>query len=106
MILLGIWGKIPLDTEILLTHGPPLNVLDATRRRVHAGCKYLARRMEDLSECRLHVFGHIHEAHGIQKTPRGGSSSELVSVNAALVEGGQAIIVDLAPTRFETTTIE
>jgi Icc-related predicted phosphoesterase len=40
----------------------------------------------------MHVFGHIHEAHG-SMVHEGG---ERVSVNAAMVGGyGQAVIVDL-----------
>jgi len=43
--------------------------------------------------CKLHVWGHIHEAHGasIIKTSRG----DRVLVNAALYHSGLPIIVDL-----------
>ena len=59
-----IYARIPSDTEILLTHTPPYEVLDKTRRGKNAGCDVLAARLEQLPACRLHVFGHIHEAHG------------------------------------------
>ncbi|KAF8344137.1 Metallo-dependent phosphatase-like protein [Cantharellus anzutake] len=36
---------IPHDTQILITHGPPRNILDATRRGKHAGCSALSRRL-------------------------------------------------------------
>ncbi|KAF7338733.1 hypothetical protein MSAN_02195600 [Mycena sanguinolenta] len=50
-------------TDILITHGPPHNVLDATNRKECAGCPALASRVQELRP-RLHVFGHIHESRG------------------------------------------
>ncbi|KAJ7201585.1 Metallo-dependent phosphatase-like protein [Mycena pura] len=55
-------SKFP-QTDILLTHGPPRNILDLTNRGVLAGCAALSARVEELRP-RLHVFGHIHEARG------------------------------------------
>ncbi|KAJ7098251.1 Metallo-dependent phosphatase-like protein [Mycena epipterygia] len=52
------------DTDILLTHGPPWNVLDYTSEGARAGCPALAARLPTLRP-RLHVFGHIHEARGV-----------------------------------------
>jgi Icc-related predicted phosphoesterase len=87
----AIYGRVPRDTEILLTHTPPYGVLDITRRGDHAGCKTLSATLGELKQCKLHVFGHIHEAHGGLIH----SDGEGVSVNAAM-EGyyGQAVIVD------------
>jgi 3',5'-cyclic AMP phosphodiesterase CpdA len=49
---------------ILVTHGPPKLYLD--RRDIHnAGCPYLLSHISDLRP-RLHIFGHIHVAHGRQ----------------------------------------
>lgn len=50
-------------TDILLTHGPPLQVHDLTTRDVHAGCPALLERVSQIQP-RLHVFGHIHEGRG------------------------------------------
>lgn len=48
--------------EILVTHGPPKLYLD--RRDIHrAGCPYLLCEVARIRP-RLHVFGHIHAAHG------------------------------------------
>jgi Icc-related predicted phosphoesterase len=61
-------------------------------RGTHAGCPTLSTTLEELGQCRMHVFGHIHEAHGAIVH----EGSERVSVNAAMAGGyGQAIIVDL-----------
>jgi len=88
----AIYGRVPRDTEILLTHTPPYGVLDVARRGVHAGCKTLSATLDELKQCKLHLFGHIHEAHGGVIH----SDGERVSVNAAMSGGyGQAVIVDL-----------
>jgi Icc-related predicted phosphoesterase len=59
---------------------------------VHAGCPTLSATLDELKECKMHVFGHIHEAHGAMV--HGGG--DRVSVNAAMAGGyGQAVIVDL-----------
>ncbi|KAI0957883.1 hypothetical protein AcW1_006132 [Taiwanofungus camphoratus] len=93
-----IYAQIPVSTEILLTHTPPYEICDRTRRGKAAGCTELANRLEsgELCHCRLHVFGHIHEAHGVVLSD--GSDKcpgQRVSVNAAVASVGQAVIVDL-----------
>ncbi|KAK2459250.1 hypothetical protein APHAL10511_008727 [Amanita phalloides] len=57
-----IVDKIP-KVDILLTHGPPYGVLDETKGKLKVGCETLAKRLPQLQP-RLHLFGHIHEAHG------------------------------------------
>ena len=55
-------NKIPKDTDIVFTHGPPRLHLDKVGVR-HAGCASLAREIRRLKP-KLHVFGHIHVGHG------------------------------------------
>lgn len=91
-----VHARIPEDTDILLTHTPPYKILDQTRKGINAGCKQLAQRMTELHACRLHVFGHIHEATGAQVISDGAINR--VAVNAAMGSLGsdaKAIIVDL-----------
>lgn len=89
----ALYKQIPSSTEILLTHTPPHGICDETRRGVFAGCPELTARMNepDLKRCRLHVFGHIHEAHGFHISEEHGR----VSVNAAVHGKSLPIIVDL-----------
>lgn len=54
------WSKIPDDTQVLITHGPPQGVLDADHSGRAQGCWDLLQRTARLAELRLHVFGHIH----------------------------------------------
>jgi len=57
------WALIPDDTDVLVTHGPPMGVLDKTSRGEPVGCEALRDRIAQVRP-RLHVFGHIHEAYG------------------------------------------
>lgn len=55
------WNKIPRDTDILVTHGPPMGILDQVPDGEHVGCKDLKDIVRRIKP-KLHVFGHIH--HG------------------------------------------
>jgi hypothetical protein len=50
----------------MMTHGPPMGVLDATTRGESVGCQHLLRAARRCKPV-LHCFGHIHEAWGAQK---------------------------------------
>ncbi|KAJ4464658.1 Metallo-dependent phosphatase-like protein [Lentinula edodes] len=90
-------SRIPAGTEILLTHTPPYKTLDKTGKGIYAGCKSLEKRLtsKDLRHCRLHVFGHIHEAAGAEIIEAGNGRVERVAVNAAMIHRGKPIVVDL-----------
>jgi predicted phosphohydrolase len=59
-----VWSLIPDDTDILITHGPPRNILDkciiGSKRE---GCDALRERVFEIRP-KIHVFGHIHEGYG------------------------------------------
>lgn len=74
-----VWAKIPDDTQILVTHGPPKGIRDALPDGAMVGCEELAARVRQLSQLRLHVFGHIHCAYG-----KAGVLGEREFVNAAI----------------------
>lgn len=65
------WDLIPPDTEILLTHGPPMGILDEVTNVMggsyyppqHVGCEELHKRIQEVKPG-LHLFGHIHEGRG------------------------------------------
>jgi len=57
------WDKIPEETDILVTHGPPYGYLDTIGDYgAHVGDIALSKFVERIKP-RLHVFSHIHE-HG------------------------------------------
>lgn len=75
------WNRIPNDTEILVTHGPPYGILDQVEGiPENLGCKDLQTRISYLKALKLHVFGHIHSGSG--ELDLGG----IHFVNAAMVD--------------------
>lgn len=59
-----VWDKIPENTDILITHGPPMGILDKTRGGDHAGCEELLKAIKRINPS-YHIFGHIHEGYGV-----------------------------------------
>lgn len=55
------WDEIPDDTDVLITHGPPLGHGDETVRGEAVGCADLLARIQQVKP-RYHLFGHIREA--------------------------------------------
>jgi Icc-related predicted phosphoesterase len=60
------WDMIPAKTDILITHGPPLGILDQTDRGEAAGCEDLLEAVHRIKP-KLHLFGHIHEGYGMKE---------------------------------------
>lgn len=58
--------NIDVDTDILITHTPPYNVLDLTDELDNVGSKLLREELKRLNLL-FHVFGHIHEDRGEKK---------------------------------------
>lgn len=61
------WDMIPLDTQLLITHGPPFEILDMVKHGGNVGCQDLLNKIKELKDLKLHCFGHIHEAAGHTK---------------------------------------
>jgi Icc-related predicted phosphoesterase len=58
------WSLIPQDTNVLITHSPPQFILDTSEEGQHLGSESLTRKVKQLDQLKLHVFGHIHAGHG------------------------------------------
>jgi 3',5'-cyclic AMP phosphodiesterase CpdA len=81
------WSKIPGDTNVLITHGPPAGILDRVESAngdTRAGDPHLRERIEKLRALRLHVFGHLHESNGVERIKRW--REEVTFVNAAMCD--------------------
>lgn len=61
--LIAKWNLIPEDTDVLITHGPPLGQRDRTIRGENVGCADLLQRIQTIRPS-LNCFGHIHEGYG------------------------------------------
>lgn len=57
------WQLIPIDTDILITHGPAFGQLDKTTRGENVGCEDLLHTIDKIKP-KVHICGHIHEGYG------------------------------------------
>ena len=55
-----VWNKIPDNTDIIITHGPPKTIMDAG-----IGCIELLNRINKIKPL-LHCFGHAHGVSGCE----------------------------------------
>ncbi len=69
--------KIPNDTDILITHQPPIGILDYSAN-IHYGDQNLLQTVLK-TQPGYHLFGHIHRAYGIE------NSKQTTFVNAAIL---------------------
>lgn len=72
---------IPRELDVLITHGPPFQVLDRLSRGEEVGSKALDRALAELwpnDDPMIHVFGHIHTGHGLHM------GRKTLSINAAI----------------------
>ncbi len=77
--ILKHWKLIPADTDVLITHGPPMGILDRIYSGEQVGCQDLLERVREIAP-RLHAFGHIHEDYGIKEV------GETIFINACSVD--------------------
>ncbi len=90
-----LWARMPHGLDVLVTHGPPYGILDLPPgSNQHEGCPELLEAVRR-AKPRLHVFGHIHQAYGIERT------RDTIFVNAEMYgDGGELnkpIVVELEP---------
>lgn len=67
------WSEIPMDTDVLITHGPPKGILDRVLsphpgEDPNVGDINLLYRVMDVRP-KVHLFGHIHEGYGSYQHP-------------------------------------
>lgn len=60
------WRWIPKHTDVLVTHGPPIGILDTPMKGGNAGCEDLLHKVLEVKPA-LHLFGHIHEGCGFHQ---------------------------------------
>jgi Icc-related predicted phosphoesterase len=59
-----VWFNIPENLDILVTHGPPMGILDwSIYSNGHVGCADLLERVLAVKP-KIHCFGHIHACYG------------------------------------------
>jgi len=79
-----MWKKIPEDTDVLITHGPPHLVLDECpdgNGTKNVGCKHLLKEIQTRVNPTVHAFGHIHEGYGTN------CINETIFINSSIMNG-------------------
>ncbi len=81
------WDKIPEDTNVLVTHGPPYGILDQPLpgRTDNVGCEDLGYRISSLTNLKYHAFGHIHGSRGIHH-PKSYGLQQTTFINASFLD--------------------
>lgn len=74
------WQMIPEDTDVLITHGPPLGILDDIAGGPALGDADLLDEVTNIVKPKVHIFGHIHDGYGTQR------EGETTFVNASLLD--------------------
>jgi Icc-related predicted phosphoesterase len=74
------YQQIPIDTNVLISHGPPFGILDKLAddgqysylgKGQNVGCGLLHDRIKQLTDLKLMCCGHIHESAGVYKAKNG-----------------------------------
>jgi Icc-related predicted phosphoesterase len=81
-----MWARIPENTDILVTHGPPYGFGDfSLSEGIHSGCRQLLQRIHIIKPA-YHVFGHIHEGYGVY------AGENTVFINASLTDRAENMV--------------
>ena len=56
--------RIPPDTDILISHSPPLAILDRCQNGKHIGSEELLNKVKEVKPL-IHIFGHNHNCGGL-----------------------------------------
>jgi predicted phosphodiesterase len=94
-----LYADIPSGLDVLITHSPPLGILDSSvqyggvlrKKPIAIGSVALRERLRDIlpdERPRLHIFGHEHDSRGVFWNEELG----ILFVNAAAVNGDRSII--------------
>ncbi|PSN61297.1 ser/Thr protein phosphatase family protein [Corynespora cassiicola Philippines] len=77
--------------DLMMTHGPPHGILDATTHGEPVGCEHLLRAARRCRP-RMHCFGHIHEGWGAEHVQW--SEGELGDTKEGHIQQSERVQVD------------
>jgi Icc-related predicted phosphoesterase len=90
-----VWSKIPTNTDVLITHGPPYGYGDKLDIGDRVGCPDLLEEVITRIKPKVHIFGHIHEGYGIYKLEGGPKFLNASLCNEGYVLTNNTIVYDL-----------
>lgn len=92
----GVYRRVPSNTDVIITHGPPKGILDRTCiTNEDVGCEVFARSLCQLPNLKLSCFGHIHEGYGVQRL------GEILFSNAAYMNEHYDMLLPNPPHLYE-----
>lgn len=60
------YAQIPNEINVLISHRPPLGILDSIDNNIHYGSALLLDKVTAIRP-KLHLFGHTHDAYGLME---------------------------------------
>ena len=88
------WEKIPTNTDILVTHCPPYDILDHTYDDKHVGSKILRNEICNRIQPKIHIFGHNHDSHHFFELGEFKNGKKCLFVNACPLYKRKACIIE------------
>lgn len=84
------------QVDLMLTHGPPYQILDRAYHGEDVGCEHLLKAAARVRP-RLHCFGHIHEGWGAERvTWTGERRKEAAQIDRQTVLADRSAVLDLS----------
>jgi predicted phosphodiesterase len=88
-----VWKLIPLDTDIVVTHGPAAYILDyVEQNQMYAGDEGLRYKIEEIKP-KIHVFGHIH-LESAKLEHKIDNYKDTMYINASVVNNAYNVIAE------------
>jgi len=88
------FSKIPKDIDILITHGPAYGILDQIKpnstgqKANHLGSASLKEIVDNITNLKYHIFGHIHGGYGTK-----GSNINVSLLNEKYIMTNNPIVI-------------
>lgn len=99
-----LWETIDDDTDILVTHGPPRDILDFSKfGNEHCGCPYLRIKTMKVKPL-VHIFGHIHGEYGTH-VENGTLFINASTLNERYMVRNKPVVVDVDPVNKTATLV-
>jgi Icc-related predicted phosphoesterase len=100
VVLSDVYSKIPEDTNVIICHGPPYDLVDRSSDGRRCGSVEMRNIMEELPLLRLYLCGHIHEARGSQVACGNVNVCNVSSLGLDYEPAGPPVIIDLDENGF------
>ena len=88
------WEKIPDNTDILITHVPPYDILDLTYKNQHIGSKWLRNEICNRIQPKIHIFGHNHDSQDSFALGEFKNGKKCLFVNACVFYNRKPCIIE------------